>query len=166
MELLGLYINRTLKPYDTMFAAARRVTATASLSALASRRAASGLAAMAPDAAVALSAAEQAKEKRLIKSLGANFLSEANDLKRPLPIVAEELDVPLETLESFVEVRPFSTRARSHEHPRYTSTDSHTHTPHAALLLHSLENSCIPRESAAPTRQNPRARSPPRPPSV
>ena len=85
-----------------MFAARRALTS--SIPALVGRRSASGLAVRAADGASALASAEEAKEKRMVKSMGANFLSEANDLKRPLPIVAEELNVPLETLESFVEV--------------------------------------------------------------
>ncbi|CAJ1453934.1 unnamed protein product, partial [Effrenium voratum] len=37
-----------------------------------------------------------------VKAMGACLLSEANDLKRPLPIVAKELNVSLDLLECFL----------------------------------------------------------------
>lgn len=63
-------------------------------------RAKSGMAAAATEHG---DAAAEAKERARIRFMGHNFLSEANDLKRPLPIVATELGVPLEVLEAFTQ---------------------------------------------------------------
>lgn len=45
---------------------------------------------------------EQDNQQQLVAAMGASLLSEANDLKRPLPIVAKELNIDISILKAFM----------------------------------------------------------------